>query len=115
MGWENHLNYNDVVKNIRRFRDLGLNVHATEMDMGIKKPVTDIERQEQAIEYANRFKMGVDAGLKAMVLWGFTDKYTWIPDFTNGEYTEPLIFDADYHPKPAYNAICKMLADADVK
>ena len=35
---------------------------------------------------------------------GFTDKYTWVPEYT-GKDDKPLIFDKNYNPKPAYKAI----------
>jgi endo-1,4-beta-xylanase len=41
----------------------------------------------------------------AFQTWGFTDKYTWIPDYTKGEKGAPLPFDQSYAPKPAYKAI----------
>jgi GH35 family endo-1,4-beta-xylanase len=40
----------------------------------------------------------------AFVMWGFTDRYSWIPQVT-GRLDTPLIFDENYHPKPAYDAL----------
>lgn len=40
---------------------------------------------------------------KAFTLWGFTDAYSW-----RGA-SEPLIFDVDYQPKPAYFALQRTL------
>ena len=40
----------------------------------------------------------------AFMMWGFTDKYSWIPWFT-GNPDWPLIFDESYQPKPAYWAV----------
>jgi len=39
-------------------------------------------------------------------MWGFTDKYSWIPEFFSG-YGWALPFDAYYNPKPAYYALQK--------
>ena len=56
-------------------------------------------------------RIALDAGcVTALVFWGFTDRHSWIPGFTKGEYDEPLLFDRDYRPKPAYEAICRVLA-----
>jgi endo-1,4-beta-xylanase len=44
-------------------------------------------------------------GCTALQTWGFTDKYTWIPNYTKGEKGAPLLFDFDYMPKPAYRAL----------
>src|SRR3712207_9272857 len=41
----------------------------------------------------------------AIQTWGFTDKYTWIPDFTKGASDWPLPFDKNYRKKPAYDAL----------
>jgi endo-1,4-beta-xylanase len=41
--------------------------------------------------------------------WGFTDRYSWIPSFTDGKFDHALIFDRDYAPKPAYRAITDAL------
>ena len=50
---------------------------------------------------------GVEFALEACVAlltWGFTDRYSWIPSFRPG-YGAALPFDADYQPKPAYEAM----------
>ncbi len=109
LGWEHKLDRALVTANIRRFRDLGLAIHFTEMDMGIQVPVTDERRRIQAVEYANRLAIARDAGVTALMLWGFTDRYSWIPGFSKGEHDDALIFDRDYHPKPAYTAFHEAL------
>lgn len=109
LGAENRLDPATLVPNLRRFRDLGLAVHVTELDMGIKKPITDELRRQQAEEYATRIRICREAGVAAILFWGFTDKYSWIPSFTKGEYDEPLLFDREYRPKPAHAAICAAL------
>ena len=110
LGVENKLDPAACLANLRRFSALGLDLQFTEMDMGIKKPITDALRREQADEYANRFRIALDSGaVSALIFWGFTDRHTWIPVFTKGEYDEPLPFDAEYQPKPAYFAIRETL------
>jgi len=110
LGWENRLDKRACLKNITRFNKLGLTVHFTELDMGIKKPITDESRREQADEYANRFQIALEApDVSAVVFWGFTDRHSWIPNFTKGEYDEGLIFDRNCRRKPAYKAIAEVL------
>ena len=41
---------------------------------------------------------------KALLTWGFTDKYSWVPGFFSGQ-GDALIFDASYQPKPAHEAL----------
>lgn len=105
LGAENRLEHDACLANLQRFRELGLAIHFTEVDMGIKNPITDAARQEQADEYANRTRIALDAGVSALMFWGFTDRHSWIPSFTKGEFDEPLLFDREYQPKPAYEAV----------
>jgi endo-1,4-beta-xylanase len=106
LGVENKLDPTACLANLARFKALGLDLQFTELDMGIKKPITEALRKEQADEYANRFRIAIDSGaVSAMMFWGFTDRHSWIPGFTKGEYDEPLPFDSNYQPKPAYFAI----------
>jgi len=41
---------------------------------------------------------------KVFQTWGFTDKYSWIPQFFSG-WGWALPFDANYQKKPAYTSI----------
>jgi hypothetical protein len=41
-------------------------------------------------------------------MWGFTDRHSWIPAFSPG-MGAALIFDAEYRPKPAYDALREAL------
>lgn len=38
---------------------------------------------------------------KSFLIWGITDKYSWIPQFFKG-YGAGLPIDENYNPKPAY-------------
>ena len=110
LGVENRLDRRKCIANISRFNKLGLTVHFTELDMGIKKPITPALYREQAEEYANRFQIALDApDVSAVLLWGFTDRHSWIPGFTKGEYDEGLIFDRNCRPKPAYWSVHQAL------
>jgi endo-1,4-beta-xylanase len=44
-------------------------------------------------------------GCTAFQTWGFTDKYTWIPEYTKGKLGAPLLFDQAYAVKPSYRAL----------
>src|SRR5207244_2708067 len=44
----------------------------------------------------------------AVVTWGFTDKFSWIPGTFSG-FGDALPFDTNYQPKPAYNALLNAL------
>jgi len=100
----------EVSQNIRRFNDLGLAVHITELDVWLPRIATAAHLQQQAAIYGGVFEAALAApNCPAVFLWGFTDRYSWVPGISNGTYDHALIFDRDYRPKPAYEAIASAL------
>jgi endo-1,4-beta-xylanase len=100
----------EVTQNIRRFNDLGLIVHITELDVWLPTKVTPEHLQQQATIYRNVFETALAANnCPAVMLWGFTDRYSWVPGTTGDTFDHALIFDRDYRPKPAYAAIAAAL------
>jgi len=96
-------NINDVNANIKRLTALGLEVQITEMDVSFSGGNGN-EAAELA-QQATIYGQVLDACLaspncSAYVTWGFTDKYTWL-----GSSEQPLPFDVNYKPKPAFNAL----------
>jgi GH35 family endo-1,4-beta-xylanase len=117
IGFQMHrtgLDYTSLRNNFKRFNDLGLELHITEMDIRI--PVTNgvattADLEAQAEIYWNI--VGVALGqprFKVLQTWGFTDKYSWIPGFFPG-YGAALLFDENYQRKPAYWAVWNVLAN----
>lgn len=117
IGFQMHrtgLDYTSLRNNFKRFNDLGLDLHLTEMDIRI--PVTNgvataADLADQAEVYWNI--VGVALGqprFKVLQTWGFTDKYSWIPGFFPG-YGAALLFDENYQRKPAYWAVWNALAN----
>jgi endo-1,4-beta-xylanase len=107
--------------NIARLAALGLQVHITELDVGL--PITadgqprdqeDLRRQADLYGLVAR-ACAANPACTAFQTWGFTDKYSWIPAFTHGERGAALPFDASYQPKPAYDAILKAFEQAKAK
>lgn len=92
----------DLTANFQRFADLGLQVHVTELDVRVPLPVSGAELQQQAADYATVVEacLAVD-GCRAVVTWGLGDANSWVPGTFEG-YGAPLLFNADYEPKPAY-------------
>jgi endo-1,4-beta-xylanase len=102
--------WQDVVTNMDRLSALGLDVHITEMDVRIKDPATEEELAKQARVYRDMLRACLSAqNCKALALWGFTDRHSWIPHFIEG-WDAALIFDESYRPKPAYYALLDELA-----
>ncbi|RIH86744.1 Endo-1,4-beta-xylanase Z [Meiothermus luteus] len=94
-----------MAENLERFARLGLEIHITEMDVRLSGPGSRAERLEKQAQ-VYREVMRVCLGqprCKAFTLWGFTDAHSW------RSASEPLIFDADYKPKPAYLALQQAL------
>jgi endo-1,4-beta-xylanase len=102
----------DVAANMKRLAALGLEIHVTELDVAIQDMKgTEAERlAEQAQIYRQVLETCLSQpACKALVMWGFTDAHTWIPEVTNHP-DAPLIFDEEYRPKPAYIAMREALA-----
>lgn len=99
----------DLLSNIERIGELGVEVHITELDVRLKTPVDERRLVAQAQTYQRLLETCLETShCTAFVLWGFTDKYSWIPSFYDG-YDKALIFDENYQPKPAYHAIHDLL------
>jgi len=106
---ENYPDPDSVAKNIKRLTDLGLQVHITEMDVRILTHATSQALQTQGHVYNEMMKVCLaNPNCTAFVLWGFTDLYSWIPNFFDG-YGSALIFDEEYQPKPGYDSLAAAL------
>ncbi len=117
VGLQMHLSLNkvpamrDVLANMNRLAALGLQVHITEMDVEIQGASGTLEEKltRQAIIYRDMLEVCLSApNCNAFVMWGFTDRYSWIP-LSTGHADSPLIFDEEYRPKPAYAALISEL------
>jgi len=77
------------------FHRQGLAVSISELDVHTLDPVT------QAQIYGDVVTEALNAGIRDISTWGFTDKhmYTWLPG------AKPLMFDEYYNAKPAYFAV----------
>jgi endo-1,4-beta-xylanase len=99
-----------VSRKIAAFNALGLTVHLTELDIKIPTQATEHDLTEQAAVMADITRVALEAkDCPAIFFWGFTDKFSWIPNFTKGEYDHTLPFDCDYQPKPMYAAMVEVL------
>jgi endo-1,4-beta-xylanase len=97
------------VTNARRLADLGLEISITEMDVRINLPDTAEKLAQQSDAYRDAINFCLtQPNCKALLMWGFTDKYSWIPGTFAG-WGDALILDMSYQPKPAYFAIKEVL------
>lgn len=86
-------------ENVNRFGELGIKTHVTELDIGIKAG-TSVESglKKQANMYSNILQMCLNNNnCTALILWGFTDKYTW-----RDKSELPLVYSDSYRPKQSY-------------
>jgi len=98
-------------QNIKRIGALGLQVAITELDLGIPVPFDAAKYAAQATSYGNILRLALNnpSIVKTFTLWGFTDKYSWIPGFSQGKNGAALILYDDYSPKPAYGELVNLL------
>lgn len=110
VGWQMHLlngfRITDANRqNAERLAALGLEMMVTELDVRGRLPLSAMDLQTQAESYREVADFCLrQPSCKALVMWGFTDKYSWIPSFFPG-MGGALIFDASYQPKPAYQSL----------
>jgi endo-1,4-beta-xylanase len=95
---------NNVAANLRRFEDLGLETSITEADVRMLMPPDNAKLQAQANGY-NTLLQGclLASDCTSFVVWGYTDKYSWVPGFFEGEGAANLL-DENFAAKPAYDA-----------
>jgi endo-1,4-beta-xylanase len=96
----------DFAGEVKKFTDLGLEVHVTELD--VRLPV---DSQGQASGAALDTQKGIYEGLlsaalanpkaTAFLTWGLDDGHSWIPYAYHG-FGAGLPFDASYGAKPAF-------------
>lgn len=101
--------------NLARFDKIGMQTAITELDVRI--PLTDgqptVEQEaEQTRRYAETLKACLAVrGCSSFTLWGFTDRYSWVPDFSPGEGSATVMTE-DFVRKYSYYALRDLLRDA---
>lgn len=116
VGWQCHFTSGwkagaGHARNAERLHQLGLEISVTELDLRIQMPSTPEKLAEQAESYRSmmQFCLG-QPNIKALLMWGFTDKYSWIPGYMKG-FGDALILDNEYRQKPAYRALAAVLRE----
>ena len=105
----------DVIETMKKFSDLGFPVYITEFDVNLHNvPGTQQERWAyQATVYKEMLGACLESGVcKGFSIFGISDSISWYNDCTlclNISNAEPLIFDKNYNPKPAYFAVYETL------
>ena len=96
---------NDMQANFHRFAKLGLKTAVTEADVRITLPASPAEVQAQDNGYSYMLQSCLlERSCISFTVWGFTDKYSWIPGVFPGE-GQANLYDENYQPKSAYAAV----------
>jgi len=99
-----------IAANIQRLAALGLKVQITEMDVRLPLPATASELATQATDYQTVLSTCVsNPNCEAFLTWDVSDADSWIPLNFPG-FGAANLFDAQFQPKPAYNAVAAVLA-----
>ncbi|WP_159943889.1 MULTISPECIES: endo-1,4-beta-xylanase [unclassified Nocardiopsis] len=103
-------------QNLQRFDDLGLGTALTEVDVRMRLPESGRPTAEQLEQQADYYERALSAclaveGCDSFTIWGFTDKYSWVPVFFEGEGSANVM-DERFRPKPAYFALRSTLLEA---
>jgi endo-1,4-beta-xylanase len=100
---------------LRDFEALGLETAITESDVRMTLPVDNIKLDAQAQGYSAQLQGCLLARrCNSFTVWGYTDKYSWVPGFFQGQGAANLL-DANFQPKPAYNELLAVLTIAGGK
>ncbi|HVQ90849.1 MAG TPA: endo-1,4-beta-xylanase [Mycobacteriales bacterium] len=103
----------DVRQNLDRFAALGLFTAVTEADVRMPLPKDVIKEQAQAQGYNVLLQACLlSPRCLSLTVWGFTDKYSWVPGVFAGQGAATL-FTEDLVAKPAYQALLTDLAVAN--
>ncbi len=96
-------------RNLKRFSDLGLEIHITELDVALDSDdATSLAAQAAVYGKVTEICLQTPT-CRVLQTWGFTDKYSWIPSYSHGKQGWALPFDANYNKKPAYDSTLKAL------
>jgi endo-1,4-beta-xylanase len=107
---------NQLDEVLQRFDDLGLYTAITELDVRMDLPASGVPTAEQLQTQARYYTTVLDACLavkdcNSFTIWGFTDKYSWVPVFFPTEGAATVMWE-DFRRKPAYYALRNTLAEA---
>ena len=101
---------NDMQANLHRFGKLGLRTAVTEADVRITLPVTPALGLAQSAGYSYMLQSCLlERSCISFTVWGFTDKYSWVPTTFPGQGSANL-YTEQYKAKAAYESLRRDLA-----
>ncbi|KAJ3052815.1 hypothetical protein HK097_005611 [Rhizophlyctis rosea] len=91
--------------NLQNFASLGVDVALTELDIRTSTPISEAKSQQQLLDYKTTVGACVNTpSCVGVTIWGFTDRYSWIPSTFPGE-GDALPWDKNYNRKAAHDGI----------
>ena len=130
VGLQSHLKYrqfgdfNEKVYRqfLREIAGRGLKIVITELDVDDRGSPADLPARDHAIAdiYARFLAVALDEpAVCALVTWGICDPYSWYNSAWFHQYARPdhvsqrpLLFDAEFRPKPSFFAVLNALRQA---
>jgi endo-1,4-beta-xylanase len=114
VGFQTHIDigrkydWEGYAENIKRYRNLGLEVYIDEVDIGdAMKSWNEEKALLQKMVYYNLVSAAIKGGANLFETWGFIDENN--PGWRPGEYG--LLFDTALEPKPSFLGIQEALTD----
>lgn len=96
-----------------KLKSIGMTMQITELDIGfaLGTAISDADYAAQGHLYRQFMDLFLEAeNMEAFVIWGFSDKYSWLKD--QSKYNG-LIFDSSFAKKPAYDSLVASLKAHD--
>jgi len=119
IGTQTHIQntHTSTPSNLRTFasklKSIGMTMQITELDIGfaLGTAISDEDYEAQGHLYRQFMDLFLEAeNMEAFVIWGFSDKYSWLKD--QSKYNG-LIFDSSFAKKPAYDSLVASLKAHD--
>jgi endo-1,4-beta-xylanase len=121
MQWHIHVGTNVTpgdahYQSAQQFVEHGFDFMVTELDVSIPmkdgKPIypSNVPKQGRVYRALLQYAIHFFPKCRAILTWGFTDRYSWIPAFSNYTAGDALPLNSTYQPKPAYLQMQEELA-----
>ena len=102
----------DVITNMRRFADIGVDVYVTEFDVNMSDVKAPDWRKDQiqGKAYYEMIRACIESTVcHSFAFLGITDSETWYNYMDGVVNARPLMFDRSYNPKPAFYSVRRAL------
>ncbi|MDZ8119076.1 endo-1,4-beta-xylanase [Pontiella sp. NLcol2] len=113
----NSIEFDEIsfAEGLRKMGEAGIETYISEADVHLYGTIDETTLARQAEAYRQLLRACInEPTCKSFKTWGYSDASCWKPakDLEGDNYEpEPLPFDFDYNPKPAYYAMHALLAD----